>query len=172
MKQELKTISNIHMKPYYEDDIDILTKSDICKIVSSKDGPIIGLLKVMNFDVNKPAHNNIYFRSIKNGACDVFTYGWERLKLMDVIYIIIDNKVASLEKIFNRIGHLMIDKYKTILIDTIESFKITPDMTDTRKQLANKKMLSKYVKLCMINNNDVVKPTYNATKTQINEPKY
>jgi hypothetical protein len=109
--ENVNIVAIINMVPYATDGIETITKKDIASIITDDRGIIVGLLKFVNFNSDKPQNQNIYYPDNKNGTMKVFTNKWETLPARNTMRTIFYVKMKDINDIYNKFGDKLLEEY-------------------------------------------------------------
>lgn len=141
---------SFNIYPCGKDGIDCLSLDEKIQVLVSKIGIIIELIKLVNFDPNKPEHHNMYMDDVKSGYLHAFSgEKWEIKRSKGFIYNLIDTKKEDIKKI--------LDEMKIFLYEN-DIQKIENEINKIRIEDPKlMKILISYIKATMCENKDIVK---------------
>lgn len=154
-------IDKLNIVEFAKDGIDDLTKKEMREIMNT-DNHITKLIKLVNFDEDKPEHHNVLFTNVNSSYGKVYRDGkWETEHIIIIINRMIDTKVNDLK--------LILDKFHDKLDDVVKKNveKTIDDLTDNNKieridrenVKKNIKSLRSHIKPLLVNNRQMVKET-------------
>ena len=104
-----------------KDGIDSLTSDDFIKILKSHDNPYESIIKIINFDPNKPNHHNVYYPDMKATYGKVYeNKKWVDKKINEIINSILDSKTDDLHEILKKFDGILSKKIRQNIIKTIK----------------------------------------------------
>jgi hypothetical protein len=129
----IKVSKSIKLNSYQHDNIDTLTLDDIMAVVECPYGIIIGLLKVINFNINRPENHNIYYPNIKNGNINTFTTKWGTETIKVALHTIVEVKMETLDFFLDKTRTVLNDLYIRKLEQTVKDFTIVKMVSQRNK---------------------------------------
>lgn len=147
---------DITVATYEYDSIKDINLSDLEEVFNDDQGIIIGLLRVVNFNKNKPKHHNIYYSNIKSNICRVFSHKWEANKIDIVMLRVLCAKINLLIEIKRVYENYLDSQYINLIDGVIKNYRL--------EQFNEIKYLIKDMILFAFNESYIPKNTYNKTK--------
>jgi hypothetical protein len=146
--------------PYGKENLNDLTDEEKQKILQSSSYKIVSeLLKVVNFNKNKPENHNIKYNDYKSKFGKIYTdEGWELREVKDLVYDIVVKGTYDIEKILNEYGKKIDEKYIKCVRTVLDKLQYKPSDDYTYDDIIffRKKIIDE-VKISLYNNTQKMK---------------